>query len=92
MSLIEEIKEHYSKSDRPVFWDYLDDAELVAEEPINKVRWGTLTKYVMQRGDEYVAIETVVPATESQDWGDYGVPTIYTVKPVPVTVTSYKRI
>jgi hypothetical protein len=108
MSLLEDVKEHYKDSHYPPDGPDLDyiwndeqekwvkgdtvtkqiSYEIIDDSP----RWGDVIQAVYQRGDEIVAIEDVAPATESQDWGDYGDPTIYEAKPVEVTVTKYEKV
>ena len=88
MSLLEEIKEYYASGEAcPPF----DEFENVHTEPLETLRWGTMTQWVFKDGDEYVAVKDVEPATEMQDWGDYGSPEIYPVKPVEVTRVKYVK-
>ena len=90
MSLIEDIKKHYETKNSPPH-GYVD-AECVSEEVIGQRRWGSETEWVFKRGDEYVAVFDVAPTTEMQDWGDYGEPDIYPVKPVEVTTVKYEKV
>lgn len=55
-------------------------------------RWGDVIEIVYRRESEYVAVHDIAPATESQDWGDYGPPEIFRVEPVEVTVTEYRKV
>ena len=88
MSLLEDIKSHYESS------AYLPDEELISEKVIDSLRWGNLTEFVFKRGDEYVMVSDVEPATEMQGWGDYGAPAIKAVKPVEKTivVTTWEEV
>jgi len=91
MSLIEDVKNYYKGTSfpSPPIYDEWDDTELVGEEVLDSLRWGNLTQWTLRRGDEYVSIKDVAPATENQNWGDYGEPTIYEVVPVEKTITIY---
>lgn len=106
-TLIEDINEWYESesyppddSDLDHYWD--DEAkksvsrgtttEQVQRNVISGRRWGNDIEIVYKRGDEYVAVYDVEPATEMQDWGDYGPPEIVTVKPYEFTVTRYKKV
>lgn len=89
MSLLEDIKKHYETENYPPYDDV--DCELIEENAIDQRRWGVTTEFILQRGSEYVAVVDVVPATEMQDWGDYGPPEIYEVEPFEVTVTKYRK-
>lgn len=90
MSLLDDINEWYNTEKAPPLW--VDDFDLVGESVINELRWGYLKQWVFKRGNEYVSVKDVEPATEMQDWGDYGEPEIYLVEPLEVTVIAYKRI
>lgn len=110
MSLLDDIKLHYQSECSPpegpdLDWDFIDDnwvrrtdgvvTEQVSYEIIdNSPRWGSRIQVVYRRGDEYVAVRDVEPATESQDWGDYGDPAIAVVKPFEETivVTKYRKV
>lgn len=106
MSLMRDIKNHYEDNTHPpedlvLDMEYLDDewvskgtsTEQVSFEVIDtSPRWGNRIQAVYRRGDEYVAIEDIEPATEMQDWGDYGDPEIYHCRPVEVTITKYERV
>lgn len=89
MSLVEKLKEWYEEEVAPPLW--VSGFNLVSEESSEKKRWGELKVWVFQEGDEYVAVQDVEPATEMQEWGDYGEPEIYEVEPVEVTVVKYRR-
>jgi hypothetical protein len=102
MSLMDSIKEHYDSEHYPPEGpdlDYVQDAdgkwvkgdtetELVSEEDHGELRWGTTFINVYKRGDEYVAVQDVRPATEMQGWGDYGAPDIYAVTPRTETIVK----
>lgn len=108
MSLMDSIKEHYKEASYPPEGPDLDyvkndegkwvegdtETELVSSEDRSELRWGTSFENVYKRGDEYVAIQDVRPATEMQDWGDYGEPDIYVVKPRVETIvkTFYDKV
>lgn len=82
MSLIEDIQRWYDdESHPPDPLDLGDDVDLMSEETLGDLRWGTQFVNVYRKGDEFVAVEDVRPATEMQDWGDYGKPEIYPVAP-----------
>lgn len=68
----------------------IDDAFLVSDEYIESRRWYESWVAVFQRGDEYVALQYQVPATEMQEGGDF-YSEVYTVRPVEVTVTKYEK-
>jgi hypothetical protein len=91
MSLIEDVQTYYKETSfpSPPIYDEWADVELVGEESLDELRWGTLKQWTLRRGDEYVAIKDVAPATENQGWGDYGEPTIYEVRPVEKVITTY---
>lgn len=94
-TLLEDIKAYYEEEhgyspappDGPevdaeqVSWEVLDTAQ----------RWGNNIQVVYRRGDIYVAINDVEPATEMQDWGDYGEPDIYEVEPFEEVVVRYRK-
>lgn len=44
-----------------------------------------------KRGDELVLVEDVEPATEEQDWGDYGPPTFSPVVAREVATIVYVK-
>ena len=93
MSLIEDIKNHYEDSSCPPYdGDFEEETELVCEEFLGKHRWGSTKQWVYKRGDAYVAVRDVEPATEMQDWGDYGAPEIYPVVAVPVHSWRYVKV
>jgi len=105
MSLLDDIKAHYEHEKYPpdgpdLDHDFVDgrwvqkdtQTVLVSEEVLDELRWGNLFQNVYKRGDEYIAVKDVRPATEMQDWGDYGEPTLYAVRPVEVTVTKYEAV
>jgi hypothetical protein len=92
MSLMDSIKEHYESEHYPPDGPDLDYVqvdgewvkgdtvtELVSSEDRSELRWGTSFQNVYKRGDELVAVLDVRPATEMQNWGDYGEPEIYPV-------------
>lgn len=101
MSLLEDVEEWFDSAEYPPSGRELDwvpegattSTKMVRREILDdSLRWGNLIRVVYQRGDEYVAVEIVEPATEMQDWGDYGDPEIYEVRPVEVTVTKYEKV
>lgn len=106
MSLIEDVRMHYRHESYPpdggdLDYDNVDGkwvekdttTERISYEVVDdSPRWGNLIQAVYQRGDEYVAVQDVEPATEMQHWGDYGDPSIFEVRPVEVTVTKYEKV
>ena len=96
MSLINDVKAYYAEGySLPPHLELGDgfDADYVDRTVVEEKRWGDLVRWVYQRGDEFVAVEDVEPATEMQGWGDYGGPDIYHVRPhtETVVVTTYTR-
>jgi hypothetical protein len=87
VSLLDDIREYYEDASYPPDGSEVD-AELVSEEDNDQARWGTWFTNVYKREDEYVAVTDVRPATEMQDWGDYGKPEIKLVTPVVKTVQT----
>jgi hypothetical protein len=109
MSLLEDIKSWYENESYPPDGGNLDEyydeenkkfidrgthTELVSEEDHGELRWGTSFINVYKRDDELVAVQDVRPATDMQDWGDYGEPEIYPVKARTETVvkTYYDKV
>lgn len=107
MTLLEDVQEHYKENNYPPEGDDLDYikvddewvkgdtvTELVDERDLGDLRWGTQFANVYKRGDEYVQVTDVRPATEMQDWGDYGDPEISVVEPHTrtITITEYKEV
>lgn len=106
MSLLDDVKHWYTLESYPADGPELDmeevggewvskdtDTEQVSYKVIDdSPRWGDRIQVVYKRGDELVAVQDVRPATEMQDWGDYGDPDIFEVKAVEVTVTKYERV
>lgn len=108
MSLLDAVNRWYEEEKYPADGPELDyiqndegawvkgdtQTELVSSEDHGDVRWGTVFINVYKRGDEYVAVQDVRPATEMQDWGDYGKPEIYPVTPRTETIvkTYYDKV
>lgn len=105
MSLLDDIKGWYNEESYPpdgpeLDQDFVDgkwvgkgtETKLVSNEMLDTLRWGTSFVNVYKRGDEYVAVKDVRPATEMQDWGDYGEPEVYAVRPVEVTTIKYEKV
>ncbi len=109
MSLLDDVKAHYKGDNYPpdgpdLDYDLVDNkwvkreggaqTELVSSEDEDDLRWGTAFTNVYKRNDEFVAVSDVRPATEMQDWGDYGEPEIYVVTPKTetITVTTYSKV
>jgi hypothetical protein len=109
MSLLEDVRTWYKNQNYPPdgpeldsFWD--EDSQkwvekgtetiLVSKEDHGELRWGTSFINVYKRDDELVAVQDVRPATEMQDWGDYGEPEIYPVKERTETIvkTFYDKV
>lgn len=93
-TLLEDLKEWYKSNSYPPDGPELGEAgaELVSEEDLSTLRWGTNFQNVYRRGDEFVALSDVRPATEYQDWGDYGEPEFYAVKPVEIVKVKYVKV
>lgn len=107
MSLFEDVQKHYEDAHYPpdgpdLDLEYVDgqwvnkgtETTLVSKKDLDQARWGTWFANVYKRGDEYVQVKDCRPATEMQDWGDYGDPEISLVEPhtKTITVTEYKEI
>ena len=67
------------------------NVEEVHFDYLSSERWGMTFIKVYRQGNVYVAVEDVEPATEMQDWGDYGDPEIYEVEPYEVITTKYRK-
>lgn len=93
MSLEQDLKDWYKDESYPPDGPEID-AKLVDEKDLSNARWGTWFQNVYKRGDEFVAVKDCRPATEMQDWGDYGAPEIYFVRPHTETiiVTKYEKV
>lgn len=92
-NLLEALKDWYEDVSYPADGPELgENVERVAYEIIDSLRWGDQIQIVYTDGDTFVAVEDVAPATEMQDWGDYGEPEIFEVRPVEVTVTKYEKL
>ena len=91
--LIEKLNEWYEDENYPPDPGDIDGVESVAVNFVGQQRWGTTFDWIYKLDDEevYVAVRDVEPATEMQDWGDYGKPAIYPVKAYQVTVTKYRK-
>lgn len=92
--LIKKLNEWYEEESSPPMRDDIYDVEPVAVVFIEEKRWGTLYEWIYKLGDDevYAAVADVEPATEMQDWGDYGEPSIYPVEAYQVTVTKYRKV
>jgi hypothetical protein len=96
-TLLEDLKKWYEDANYPPDGGDLDygqntETELVSEEDLDQARWGTWFQNVYKRGDELIALVDCRPATENQDWGDYGEPTFYPVRAEAVTVIKYVKL
>ena len=92
--LLRDLQEHYyHESAPPIYSDY-DSFEFVGEETLSEARWGTWKQWVFKAADAevYAAVKDVQPATEMQDWGDYGAPEIYLVEPVEVKTVTWRKV
>lgn len=89
MNLLDEMYNWYLDNPYPPF--DAPGANIVHIETLEVLRWGNRKMWVFNTDDQYVAVVDVEPATEYQDWGDYGRPEIYRVEPYQVTTTRYKR-
>lgn len=93
MSLIDDIKDWYKEESYPPYSGDIEGVDRVSNEVIDSSpRWGNTIRVVFKREDEYVAVQDIEPATEMQDWGDYGEPDVYVVEPYEVTVVQYRRV
>jgi len=90
VSLLSDIQKWYEEEAYPPDGSF--GAVQVAYEYGDSRRWGQEFTAVYERDGEFVAVSDVEPATEMQDWGDYGEPDIYEVRPVEVTVTKYEKV
>jgi hypothetical protein len=90
MTLLEDIEKWYEGASYPPTCKDVD-AEKISFKYLDSLRWGTLVEIVYKRGDEYVMVSDVEPATEMQSWGDYGEPEISPAVPIEVTVTEYVK-
>lgn len=68
-----------------------EDAELVSDEYLDSGRWSEYHRAVFKRGDELVALDYEVPATEEQEGGDFDY-SFYPVEAYEVTVTKYRKV
>lgn len=93
-NLLEALKDWYKDESYPADGPELGEGvkqvsyEIVDDSP----RWGSVIQVVYTDGENFVAVQDVEPATEMQDWGDYGDPEIFEVRPVEVTVTKYEKV
>lgn len=106
MSLLEDLNkwyedEHYPPDGPELDQEFVDgkwqdkgtETEQVSYEVIDdSPRWGDRIQAVYKRDDVFMAVQDVRPATEEQDWGDYGAPDIFEVAPVRVTITKYEKV
>lgn len=93
MSLIDDIKDWYKEESYPPYSGDIEGVDRVSDEVIDSSpRWGNTIQVVFKRGDEYVAVQDVEPATEMQSWGDYGEPEVFEVVPEEVVVVKYNRV
>lgn len=67
------------------------DAEKVSDRFLDSGRWVEYHRAVFKRGDEYVALDYSLPATEYQE-GSEGPSEAYAVEPYEVTVTKYRKV
>lgn len=104
MSLLEDLTEYGKTMRYPDPQGDGVDCVCVSDEIVDTSRWAVIHHAVYQRKnhsvddsgkvtltDEFVQMVYREPATESQDWGDEGPPSLYEVEPVEVTVTQYRR-
>lgn len=108
MSLLDDLKAWYSDEKYPpsgaeldLVWDADSETwvnkgtttEQISNETLDTSgRWGNSIEVVYKRGDELVAVYDMEPATEMQEWGDYGEPEIVPVEAYEVTTTKYRRL
>jgi hypothetical protein len=95
VSLIDDLKAiepGYNGMNPYVIEDELE-LEPVEDTYLDSGRWVEYHRAVFNRGDEYVALDYEVPATEMQEGGDFDW-SFYSVKPVTktVVVTTYEKV
>lgn len=71
--------------------EYISDVEKVDDEYLGSGRWTEHHRAVFKRGEEYVALDYELPATEMQE-GSEGESEVYAVEPYEVTVTKYRKV
>jgi len=95
-TLVEMLKEWYKENSYPPDGPELDDdIEQVSYKVLDSgQRWGNNIQVVYKDNltNAYVAVYDVEPATEMQDWGDYGDPEIALVEPYEVTTVKYRKV
>lgn len=91
MSLIDELKAWYEDESYPP-QNEIDGVKQVSFEYTESHRWGTGFVAVYTDGKAFAAVADVKPATEMQDWGDYGEPEIYPVEPYTETIIKYRKV
>lgn len=96
MSLLEDIKAYFGDKGK---WPGSITGEikgtvLVEDEIVDTSRWSIIHTAVYKRDEEYVGVDYHEPATESQNWEDWGAPDVYPVHPevITVTVTKFTRL
>lgn len=95
MSLLDELKAVEPGYNGITNWSVLDEVEnveQVSNEYVTSSRWEEVYTAVFKRGEEYVALDYSVPATELQEGQDQSTAEFYVVEPYEVTVTKYKKV
>lgn len=92
MSLVEDLQKWYEDNSYPPEGEDVSAEQVSYEKTGGYARWGEPILVVYKRGEELVGVYDVEPATERQDWGDYGTPEIVPVEEYEVKVTKYQRL
>lgn len=89
--LVQALNDWYKEESYPPECAEIDNVTFVAKQHLGDYRWGTRYEWIFQWADDevFAAVSDVEPATEYQDWGDYGAPDIYPVKAHEVTTIKY---
>lgn len=77
--------------DEPTAGPHDFEDEVVSDLHVYSGRWTETHRAVFKRGDEYVALDYEVPATEYQE-GSEAESFVYAVEPYEVTVTKYREV
>lgn len=69
----------------------IDGVKIVENEMLGSGRWSTHSRAVLQKGNEFVALDYEEPATEYQEGGDFDYE-FYVVEPYDIVVTKFRRV
>lgn len=95
MTLLDEVKAAVQEEGNAYpdsYTDIIEGAEIVRREYLDSLRWANILEAVIKRGDEYVAVRVMEPATEMQEWGQYGANDVWVFEVVPKEVTTVKYV